>query len=75
MYGSYIFSIARKNELGISYKEVLVPAIKEIEHCLKNKIPYDVVPAGKDFAPSIYDEIFRIKEDATIRYESESSSG
>ncbi len=66
MYGSYIFSIARKNELGISYKEVLVPAIKEIEHCLKNKIPYDVVPAGKDFDPTIYDEIVRIKEDKSV---------
>lgn len=66
MYGSYIFAMDRKNELGISYKEVLAPAVKEIEHCLKNKIPYDVIPAGKDFDPTIYDEIVRIGEDKSV---------
>ena len=66
MYGSYIFTISRKNELGITYKDVLAPAIKEIEHCLKNKIPYDVIPAGKDFDPAIYDEIVRIGEDKSV---------
>jgi len=66
MYGSYIFAIDRKNKLGIPYKEILAPAIKEIEHCLKNKIPYDVIPAGKDFDPTIYDEIVRIKEDKSL---------
>ena len=74
MYGSYIFSIDRKNKLGIPYKEVLAPAVKEIEHCLKNNIPYDVIPVGKDFDPSVYEEICRIKEDATMLYESKSSS-
>ncbi len=70
MYGSYIFSLDRKNELGITYKDVLAPAVKEIEHCLKNKIPYDVVPAGKEFDPAIYDEIVRIGEDASVTRQS-----
>jgi hypothetical protein len=66
MYGSYIFAISRKNELGIPYKEVLAPAIKEIEHCLKNRIPYDVIPAGKNFDPTIYEQIVRIGEDKSV---------
>ena len=70
MYGSYIFSLDRKNELGITYKDVLAPAVKEIEHCLKNKIPYDVIPAGKEFDPTIYDEIVRIGEDKSVIRES-----
>ncbi|MBL7153344.1 MAG: hypothetical protein ISS79_06480 [Phycisphaerae bacterium] len=66
MYGSYIFSIDRKNELEIPYKQVLAPAVREIEYCLKNKIPYDVIPAGEDFDPSIYEEIVWVKEDKTL---------
>ena len=66
MYGSYIFSIDRKNELEIPYKQVLAPAVREIEYCLKNKIPYDVIPAGKDFDPAVYEEIVRVKEDKTL---------
>jgi len=66
MYGSYIFAIDRKNKLGIPYKDILAPAIEEIEHCLKSKIPYDVIPAGKDFDPTVYDEIVRINEDKSL---------
>jgi hypothetical protein len=66
MFGSYIFSLKRKNELGISYKDVLSPAVKEIEYCLKNGIPYDVVPAGKQLDASGYEQIIRIEEDGTV---------
>jgi hypothetical protein len=66
MFGSYIFSLKRKNELGTSYKDVLSPAVKEIEYCLKNSIPYDVVPAGKQLDASGYEQIIRIEEDGTV---------
>lgn len=75
MYGSYIFAIERKNRFGITYKQVLAPAVKEIEHCLRNKIPYDVIPAGKAFDPSVYEEVFRVKEDGAILRQSKPSSG
>ncbi|MBN2136905.1 MAG: hypothetical protein JW720_03785 [Sedimentisphaerales bacterium] len=63
MFGSYIYPINRKNEFGLTYKEVLSPAIRKIEYCLKNGTPYDVVPAGKAFDPNVYEEIIRITED------------
>lgn len=74
MYGSYIFAIDRKNKLGVPYKQVLAPAIKEIERCLKNRIPYDVIPAGKDFDPTVYDQVTWINEDATVRRPTNSHS-
>ncbi|MBN2271829.1 MAG: hypothetical protein JXN61_14525 [Sedimentisphaerales bacterium] len=74
MYGSYIFALSRKNELGITYKDILAPAVKEIENCLKNKIPYDVIPAGKEFNPAMYDEIIRIKEDKSVTRQSQPRS-
>lgn len=61
MFGSYIFSLDRKNEFGITYKQVLAPAVKEIQNCLKNNIPYDVIPASDRFAPTGYERIIRIK--------------
>jgi hypothetical protein len=45
---------------------VLSPAVKEIEYCLKNGIPYDVVPAGKQLDASGYEQIIRIEEDGTV---------
>jgi len=66
MFGSYIFSLDRKNKHGLTYRQVLTPAIKQIEYWLRNNIPYDVVPAGKDFDPAPYEQIIRIKEDGTV---------
>ena len=67
MFGSYIFTIRRKNELGLTYKEVLAPAVSEIERCLRNDIAYDVVPAGENFDASGYGEIIRIERDGGVR--------
>jgi hypothetical protein len=69
MFGSYIFPMSRKNELGLTYKQVLTPAIKEIERLLRNNILYDVVPAGQkaSFNPTEYEEIIWIEEDGTMR--------
>jgi len=62
-WGTHIYSLSRKNRFGLTYKEVLKPAIKEIEHCLKNNISYDVVPAGKAFDPTGYEKVIWIKEE------------
>jgi hypothetical protein len=67
MFGSPETPLERKNRLGITYKEVLTPAVKEIERCLKNNILYDVVVAGKDSDPTVYDEVIWIREDGTVR--------
>jgi hypothetical protein len=68
MFGSEpFFPLQRKNQLGIPYKRVLAGAIKQIERCLKNNIPYDVVIAGKDFDPADYDEVVWIDDDGTVR--------
>jgi hypothetical protein len=62
-WGTHIYPLSRKNRFGLMYKEVLKPAIKEIEHCLKNNISYDVVPAGKAFDPTGYEKVVWIKEE------------
>jgi hypothetical protein len=62
-WGTHIYPLSRKNSFDLTYKEVLKPAIREIEHCLKNNISYDVVPAGKAFDPTGYKKVVWIKED------------
>lgn len=69
MWGTHLYATDRKNDLGLAYKEVLKPAIKEIGRCLRNGIPYDVIPAGAEFDPTAYDEVIRITEDARIHIE------
>ena len=64
-WGTHIYPLTRKNDLGLTYKQVLTPAIQHIARCLKNDIPYDVVPAGKEFDPAGYKEVILIKEDGT----------
>ena len=61
-WGTHIYPLNRKNSFGLTYKEVLHPAVKEIVHCLKNNIPYDVVPAGKAFNPDDYEKVVWISE-------------
>lgn len=67
MFGSHIFSLDRKNKFDITYQQLLAPAIKEIERCLKNNIPYDVIPAGKQFNPGEYEEVIRIEENGSVK--------
>jgi hypothetical protein len=65
-WGTHIYPLSRKNRLGLTYKQVLAPAVRQIAHCLKNNISYDVVPAGRDFNPAEYEEVIWIKEDGTV---------
>ncbi len=58
-WGTHIYPLNRKNEHGLTYREVLRPAVWEIERCLKAGIPYDVVPAGAAFDPNGYEQIIR----------------
>ena len=67
-WGTHIYPLNRKNRFGLTYKDVLSPAINEIAYCLKNKISYDVVPAGKDFDPGGYDKVVWIREDGTVSF-------
>jgi hypothetical protein len=64
-WGTHIYPLSRKNSLGLTYKEVLTPAIRQIARCLKEDISYDLVPAGNDFDPAGYERIIWIKEDGT----------
>ncbi|MCK5642484.1 MAG: hypothetical protein KAJ19_16880, partial [Gammaproteobacteria bacterium] len=66
MWGTHLYATDRTNDLGKTYKEVLTPAIKHISYCLANNIPYDVVPAGPEFDPTVYKKVIRINEDATV---------
>jgi hypothetical protein len=66
-WGTHIYPLDRKNSFGLTYKEVLSPAINEIAYCLKNNISYDVVPAGKAFDPVGYEKVVLIGEDGTVR--------
>jgi len=61
-WGTHIYPLSRKNRFGLTYKDVLRPAIEEIAHCLKNNIPYDVVPAGKAFDRAGYEKVVWIRE-------------
>ncbi len=65
-WGTHIYPLDRKNEHGLTYKEVLTPAVKEMVRCLKAGIPYDVVPAGKAFDPTGYQNVIRIKADGSV---------
>jgi hypothetical protein len=65
-WGTHIYPLSRENGLGLTYREVLTPAVKEIARCLKNDISYDVVPAGKDFDPAGYEKVIWIREDGTV---------
>ena len=62
-WGTHIYPLNRENRFGLTYKDVLRPAVQEIAHCLKNNIPYDVVPAGKAFDPAGYEKVVWIKEE------------
>jgi hypothetical protein len=64
-WGTHIYPLDRKNEHGLTYKEVLTPAVEEIARCLKGQIPYDVVPAGDAFDPNGYERVIWIRADGT----------
>ena len=65
-WGTHIYPLNRKNRFGLTYKQVLTPAVREIARCLKNGIAYDVVPAGEEFDPTGYSEVVRIKENGRL---------
>jgi len=56
-WGTHIYPLERKNDHGLTYREVLTPAVKEIARCLQKHIPYDVVPAGQAFDPRGYERV------------------
>ena len=66
-WGTHIYPLSRKNPSGLTYKEVLRPAIQEIARCLKEGVAYDVVPAGEDFDPNEYERVLQVEEDGTCR--------
>ena len=74
-WGTHIYPLDRKNQHGLTYKEVLTPAVQEIARCLKAHIPYDVVPAGDAFDPSGYKRVVRIEEHGTRSVESTPRQG
>jgi len=69
-WGTHIYPLDRKNEHGLTYRDVLTPAVREIARCLQERIRYDVVPAGQAFEPSGYESVFWTTEDgkATVQY-------
>lgn len=69
-WGTHIYPLSRKNHLGLTYKQVLTPAVIEIARCLKDNVAYDVVPAGRQFDPDGYDQVIWIGEDGTARISS-----
>ena len=64
-WGTHIYPLDRTNDHGLTYKEVLTPAVEEITRCLKTGIPYDVLPAGPAFDPADYESIFSVAEDGS----------
>jgi len=64
-WGTHIYPLDRENEYGLTYKEVLTPAVREIARCLKAGISYDVLPAGDAFDPEGYERIFSVAEDGS----------
>ncbi len=75
MYGSYIFKMERKNEFGLSYKEVLAPAVKEAARCLRDDVAYDVLPAAEGLDLGGYEEVIRIGEDGSVQHSRRDSAG
>ncbi len=65
-WGTHIFLLKRKNKFGLTYKQVLTPAIQEIAHCLRENVSYDVVPAGKVFRPGEYKTVIWIRENGHV---------
>jgi hypothetical protein len=65
-WGTHIYPLKRKNQFGLTYKQVLKPAIQEITRCLKGGIFYDVLPAGKAFRPGEYETVIWIRENGRV---------
>lgn len=65
-WGTHIYPLDRKNQHDLTYKEVLTPAVREIARCLKEHIPYDVVPAGERFDPSGHERVVWIGENGKV---------
>lgn len=66
MWGTHLYATDRVNSSGVTYKQVLKAAIKEVSRCLAGDIAYDVIPGQSDFDLSGYETVIRIKEDATV---------
>ena len=64
-WGTHIYPLDRVNGHGRSYKQTLTPAIQEIARCLKQGIPYDVIPDGPRFDLTGYERILWVQEDGT----------
>ncbi|MBN2128693.1 MAG: hypothetical protein JW741_04325 [Sedimentisphaerales bacterium] len=64
-WGTHIYPLDRRNDHGLTYKQVLTPAVQEIARCLKSHTPYDLLPAGKAFDPNGYQRVIWVKEDGT----------
>ena len=65
-WGTHIYPLDRKNPYGLTYKQVLAPAVEEIARCLQERIAYDVVPAGERFDRSGYDRVVWIGENGKV---------
>ncbi|MBN1123413.1 MAG: hypothetical protein JXA82_00300 [Sedimentisphaerales bacterium] len=65
-WGTHIYPLDRKNEYGLTYKQVLTPAVQEIATCLTDGIAYDVIPDGSRFEPAGYQRVIWIREDGKI---------
>lgn len=65
-WGTHIYPLDRKNAHGLTYKQVLAPAIREIARCLTDGTPYDVVPAGPEFGPTGYRSILWVQPDGSV---------
>ncbi|MHC4462747.1 MAG: hypothetical protein ACYS30_15160 [Planctomycetota bacterium] len=62
-WGTHIYPISRENRFGLTYKDVLRPAVDEVTRCLKNNVSYDVVPAGEAFDRTDYEKVIWITEE------------
>lgn len=66
-WGTHIYPLDRTNSHGLTYRQVLGPAVCEIARCLGAGISYDVVPAGDLFNPRHYRRVFRVRADGSVR--------
>ncbi|MBN1818934.1 MAG: hypothetical protein JW828_16355 [Sedimentisphaerales bacterium] len=65
-WGTHIYPLDRKNDYGLTYKQVLTPAVQEIARCLQDGLAYDVVPDGPRFDPAGYQRVVWIREDGRL---------
>ena len=69
LWDTEVFHLDRRNAHGVTLRRVLSNAVRQIERCIKEKIPFDIVYADDVFHPVLagYERTIFVREDGTFQ--------